>query len=755
MGRAAGVEDREERTPFFSMRVKAAAAGIIFLVGMVVLAIPGMPYLVAAIDGILYGSEHPRDPLVIGYGWLMGAEMSPTGSLLATVSESAIHVWFTNGTLLSSLHAVGAIPWSGFGWSPDGKMIAALDYLGNVTVANIPGLSIVKRWWKTPCYDLAIMNPADIWGIDMWPVKWSPNGSLVAFGYCDARTHILNVSSDEYIELGSNPNLPHTFEWVDVRAIDWDQSGGRLIRTARKSFVVHDMHTLEPLYEISKEGLPWGNESAAFSPDGQRIAATRKRTSGLGKAPYHLDVYNSTQGELLATVNISIKPMDLAWSPDGDLVVIGDEAGDLVFYHSDDLAIENNVSAHTGPVSSLSWRGGYLVSASDDQTVKLWMLNQFGGPVLVRSFLGWGSGVSWVEFASNDAVLAGYVAHGDSIRLHKSSGSSAVFLPYDRLLGDFASVALSPDRKRIATITTMGFFSSWDARHGTLETRWDIDPHDGVVEWNPFDSSMIAIGGPDGVEIWDLDRGGEGPTTSLRVGEVRCMAWSPDGNRIAIGMPSRIEIWDPKVPRLLSSATTWKLLYSIEWSPDSSMLASLAGFDPWWGYNPEGSEYPCTARGLAAMLEIWDTAETTSGGNLSLVDSRAAVRHYESSPNCVAWAPNSTMIAVAAGCPGHFAGVELGRECGFMEPGVMLYNVHREAGLVSTQNMTGPMRFVSSVDWSEDGSRIAAGSMDGTIWVWYVGPQGLPKEIGDPAIYLGATLGAVILIEVLRKRNDI
>ena len=104
--------------------------------------------------------------------------------------------------------------------------------------------------------------------------------------------------------------------------------------------------------------------------------------------------------------------------------------------------------------------------------------------------------------------------------------------------------------------------------------------------------------------------------------------------------------------------------------------------------------------------------------------------------------------------PGRFAGQYLGPECGFMDPGVMLYKVDRSTGLDSIQNMTGPLRFVSSVDWSKDGSRIAAGSMDGTIWIWRVGPEGMPQAIGNPGIYLGGALAAVILIDLLRRRTE-
>jgi WD40 repeat protein len=244
-----GVEDREDRNPLFSMRTKTIVIGAIFLGGMILIATPGIPYLALAIQEILYGVDNSQNPIVIGYGWLLGAEMSPTGNMLATMSESAIHIWSANGTLLSTLYASQGVPWAGFGWSPDGNRISALDYLGNLTIASVPSLSVNSRWRKKPIYELAIMS-ADIWRINTWPVKWSPNSSLVAFGYCDARTHLLDVSSHKHIEL---PNPRSKFDWIDVRTIDWDPSGNHFIKAARKSFVVYDTLTLEAIYEIGKE----------------------------------------------------------------------------------------------------------------------------------------------------------------------------------------------------------------------------------------------------------------------------------------------------------------------------------------------------------------------------------------------------------------------------------------------------------------------------------------------------------------------
>ncbi len=385
--------------------------------------------------------------------------------------------------------------------------------------------------------------------------------------------------------------------------------------------------------------------------------------------------------------------------------------------------------------------------------MKLWIQNQYGELALARSMTGWGSGFSWVQFTTGDRILASGAAPGDSIHAYLPDLSSSILIPNEPGTGDFSSAALSPDQKRIGTITTNGYFSSWDARYGTLETRWPTDPEAGVLAWNPADPTIIAIGSPGGVRIWDLEKD-QDPIVDLPVGEVRCMAWCPDGSLLAIGMPSRIEIWNPETPRLLSSANTWKLLYSIEWSPDSKMLASLAGFDPWWGLAPESGEYPCTAFSAAAALEIWDTTNLRGGGNLSRVDSKSAVRHYDSGPNCIAWAPNSTMIALATGMPGCFMGNRIGPQCGLMEPGVMLYEANQTTGLTSIRNMTGPMRFVSSIDWSGDGSKIVAGSMDGTIWIWMVGPGSLPKEIGNPTLYLGGLVVTVILIDILRRRTE-
>jgi len=173
---------------------------------------------------------------------------------------------------------------------------------------------------------------------------------------------------------------------------------------------------------------------------------------------------------------------------------------------------------------------------------------------------------------------------------------------------------------------------------------------------------------------------------------VWAMTWSPQDDCPAVGLVSRVEIWDPRRLLFLVSAETWK-------------------------------------------------------GTLCLAS------WHSSLPGCLAWAPNSTMLAAATGRQDHLTPVNTVlktalEDCDILtEPGVMIWPLDPDGGLGSPVALSGPVRAVNSVSWSPDGSRIATGSDDGHIYVWHVGPSIPVREpFGSQTLY-GITILSLILIQ--------
>jgi len=197
----------------------------------------------------------------------------------------------------------------------------------------------------------------------------------------------------------------------------------------------------------------------------------------------------------------------------------------------------------------------------------------------------------------------------------------------------------------------------------------DLDSASGEVRalaWSP-DGSKLAYGSFAGTVYivngtdWTVER-----TLDEAAIQVVSLAWSPDGNRLAYGsLDGNVYVhettgWSRETT--LASAGVW----SLAWSPDSTQLASGGGSD--------------------AYVHDAGTWSTTNLGGSSQTDS-------------VAWSPGGDSLAV-----GRDGSVEVYRD----QPG----------GWTMTQTLTDTSTLVRSVAWSSDGSRLAAGTDDNAVYVY-------------------------------------
>ena len=138
-------------------------------------------------------------------------------------------------------------------------------------------------------------------------------------------------------------------------------------------------------------------------------------------------------------------------------------------------------------------------------------------------------------------------------------------------------------------------------------------------------------------------------------------------------------------------------------------------------------------RGVAEV-RVWDVARRESWFYPDLLGRAFAPRYAHMSVSaCLAWAANSTMLAVGTGCldtTDLSADTRWAEACGVpAKPCVMVWRLEPGVGLVFSSALEGPARWVTSVGWAPDGSAIVAGSSDGCIRVWRVGPPEPVEEL--------------------------
>jgi WD40 repeat protein len=255
--------------------------------------------------------QSPSGPWVVqpdGSRRLLGrygdATWSPRGLFVATVSEHALSAIEPDGTPRWSLSASGRV--SDPRWSPSGFQIA---YRAGSSLRVVAGDGTGD----------ALLDPR----VQSLPPAWSPQG-LPLLAYVDLRGQLRIVDSNSGETLGSAAATP------GVATLEWAADGSTLLEAApaalrlrtvavQKALASLDIGPPRPL-RLPDDALL---RAAALSPDGTTIAALLRFGSS-GERPPRSEVALIERERVPARTLLSVPgPLsDLAWSPDGDRLLV-------------------------------------------------------------------------------------------------------------------------------------------------------------------------------------------------------------------------------------------------------------------------------------------------------------------------------------------------------------------------------------------------------------------------------------------------
>ena len=167
---------------------------------------------------------------------------------------------------------------------------------------------------------------------------------------------------------------------------------------------------------------------------------------------------------------------------------------------------------HDKVVWDVTWGpfGLYFLTSSLDRTCRLWRTDD---PAWLRMFVGHENDVSIVAFHPNGA----YVFSGSddkTIRMWAVTNGYPVRL-FTGHTGNPTSMACSPNGKVLATADDQGTIILWDLASGRLKKRMRGHGKGGIwaVSWS-VESTVLASGGADGtVRIWDVEPATEAAAT--------------------------------------------------------------------------------------------------------------------------------------------------------------------------------------------------------------------------------------------------
>ena len=411
--------------------------------------------------------------------------------------------------------------------------------------------------------------------------------------------------------------------------------------------------------------------SVAFSPDGNLLA--------ISDNDGNIYLRRVEDYQLLLTLQEHYSSISVVtFSPDGSILASSREDNVVRLWDSQTGNTVRELLGHTAQIWSHAWSpdGFQIATCSSDQTIRLWDVNTGN---CVRIFQGHTHVVSAVSFSPDGCTLASG-SFDSSIRLWSVSNGQCrhVLHGHTRMIG---SLDFSPDGCTLASGSFDSSIRFWEQKTGRCLRV--LEGHTGLlwsVAWSP-DGSTLASGSGSGsdfsLRLWDVSLGRCLKILLGHTSAIWSVAWSPDGKTLVSGShDASVRFWDVrqgKCFKVLQGQS--KSVRSVAWSLDGLTVAS-------------GSD-DCSVR-------LWNV----SNGQLrkEFQEHNCGVLALEHAPmNSV----NGQNLQLLAG--------------GCADGTVRLWDIETGEAL---RVLSGHTNQVWDISWSPDGHRIASGSSDSTVRVW-------------------------------------
>jgi WD40 repeat protein len=242
---------------------------------------------------------------------------------------------------------------------------------------------------------------------------------------------------------------------------------------------------------------------------------------------------------------------------------------------AEDRALLRIFLGHSNTVWSVAFSpdGRFILSGSDDETVRLWEANT---GLAVRSFDDYNDRVRSVAFSPDGRFIL-FGSFDGTVALWGTE-SGQVIRSFKSHSEWVRSVAFSPDGSLILSGFNDGTVMLWETESGR-EVRFFVDHRSSVINSMTFspDGRFILSGFKDGtVVLWETESGKEVRFFVGHARGVRSVAFSPDGHYILSGSDDgTIKLWETKSGKEVRSFVGHRdCVWSVAFSPDGRFILS-------------------------------------------------------------------------------------------------------------------------------------------------------------------------------------